>query len=123
MQKAKVFSMAKEEASKTLGQPKAEEKRTPSAYEDLATLKKTLETILEQNKSKPNQLWLTVSVAKELRGLIETSLKVWEAQKRLEAQYSETQPLTASLIYKYLGQHYPEALQGLVNYLKEHRND
>jgi DNA-binding transcriptional ArsR family regulator len=96
--------------------------KTPNAYDDLAALKKTLEIILKNNKDKADQIWITLSVAKELRGVIETSLKVWEAQKRIEAQYNTSAPLSATIIYQVLREKWPKALKDVVAAIEEARN-
>jgi hypothetical protein len=121
IQKEKVHEAAQAAVASQAPVAKEDQPRVPNAYAQLLDLKKKLELILEQNQQEKGQEWLTISTIKEIRGVIETSLKVWEAQKRIEAQYNTEAPLSATIIYKVLREKYPKVLKEVVAAIEEAR--
>jgi hypothetical protein len=87
------------------------------AYERLVTLTKTSEDILKRAQEKNDDaraLWAMAEVRKNL----ETMLKVYETQERLRALYGQKEDVTASFTFRYLREHHPEALAGLIQAMR-----
>jgi len=91
---------------------------SPDAYSELASLKNILSSILNQAViSRDSDL--VVAASRELRSTTETMLKVWETQKRIEAQYEKASPLSATWVYGWMKTHHPELAAELVQALRE----
>jgi len=91
---------------------------SPDAYSELASLKSILSTILNEAVSIRDSD-LVVAASRELRATTETMLKVWETQKRIEAQYEKATPLSATWVYGWLKQEHPEIAHDLAAALKQ----
>ena len=90
----------------------------PNAYRDLMEIRETLREAQEAQKKRKN-IWVTLALSKERRGLIEQELKVFESQQRLEAQYSISKPFEISRAYKFLRSKYPKVLKEMVQFIEE----
>lgn len=95
--------------------------KSPRAYEDLELLGDELLEILKTAKAATGQEWLMMSAIDKSRALVETKLKVWETQKRIEAQYNPSTDFSASIIYQFLRGKYPKVLKELVAHIEEAR--
>lgn len=90
----------------------------PDAYSELLSLKGILSNTLGEAVRDGNS-GLIVAASRELRSTTETMLKVWETQKRIEAQYAKQSPLSATWVHGWLQRVHPDILSELIRELKE----
>ena len=99
----------------------AEEDGIPlDAYSRLQALATMAEGILDRAKGA-NKDFLQLQAINETRRTIESMIKGFEAQKRIEALYQPQERFSGTQVYEYLKERHPEVLAGLLEHLKEAR--
>jgi len=103
------------EASQTQGS-----ESSPDTYQQLVRLKEDSLRIMYEAERVGN-VQLQVLMMREVRSNIETMFKVYEAQKRLLHDSEGKDPFSASAIYHFLRDRYPQVLSELMSELKRLR--
>ncbi len=93
-----------------------------NAYEQLLVLRRQAQEIFEEarNADKPDA-WLMIQALDKQRQVIESTVRVFEAQRRIEATYARADLFDASMTYKFLKERHPEILEEFKASMEEAR--
>jgi len=86
-------------------------------YERMEGLIETLEALLASLGSEDEDFYKKTTVIEELRRVLETSIKIYEAQCKIAAMFSKAEDVSASLVFRWLDENHPGVLAGLREYL------
>lgn len=90
------------------------------AYRDMIFLREKAMDLIAMVEAKENPTIYDMSIAmKELRENTKTMVAIYEAQRRIETEYSPPETIQNTLTYKFLRQKYPGVLLELVAHLKK----
>ena len=85
-------------------------------------LRRQAQEIFEEarNADKPDA-WLMIQALDKQRQVIESTVRVFEAQRRIEATYARADLFDASMTYKFLKERHPEILEEFKASMEEAR--
>ena len=86
-------------------------------YERMEGLIETLESLLASLGNEDEDFYKKTTVIEELRRVLETSIKIYEAQCKIAAMFSKAEDVSASMVFRWLGENHPEVLEGLREYI------
>jgi len=90
------------------------------AYRDMIYLREKAMALIAMVEAKENPTIYDMATAmKELRENTKTMVAIYEAQRRIETEYSPPETIQNTLTYKFLRQKYPGVLLELVAHLKK----
>jgi len=89
-----------------------------NAYERILTVHSEFEELLQLAKETGND-GLRMMALGEIRKTVESMVKIFEAQQKVALMYHK-EDVSASLVYRWLAENYPDVLEGLREYTGRH---
>jgi hypothetical protein len=89
-----------------------------NAYERILIVQAEFEELLQAAKDAGNDMMRMMALG-EIRKTVESMVKIFEAQQKVALMYHK-EDVSASLVYRWLAENYPDVLEGLKEYTGRH---